>query len=100
MTAEWLRGLEGRVLGKTIPPERQLLLSPQHPSSEHLADRLQMTDPAGAARLWTKVDREITDLAPWVPFVSLRFADFMSARVGNYGYNPAWGILLDQLWVE
>jgi YVTN family beta-propeller protein len=64
------------------------------------ADRLWITDPAGAARLWTKVDREITDLAPWVPFVALRLADFTSARVGNYQYNPAWGMLLDQLWVQ
>jgi YVTN family beta-propeller protein len=64
------------------------------------ADRLQMTDPANAAEMWAKVDREITDLAPWVPFVSLHFADFTSARVGNYGYNPAWSILLDQLWVR
>jgi hypothetical protein len=45
------------------------------------------------------VDREITDLAPWVPLASLRFADFTSARVGNYQYSPA-GILLDQPWVR
>jgi hypothetical protein len=45
-------------------------------------------------------DREITDLAPWVPFASLRFADFTSTRAGDYQYNPARGILLDQLWVR
>ncbi len=64
------------------------------------ADRLQLSDPTGAAEMWARVDHEITDLAPWVPFVSLRFADFTSARIGDYVYNPAWGILLDQLWVQ
>jgi peptide/nickel transport system substrate-binding protein len=63
------------------------------------ADQLQVSDPQAAAQVWAEVDREITDLAPWVPFVSLRFADFTSARVGNYQYSPA-GILLDQFWVR
>jgi YVTN family beta-propeller protein len=63
------------------------------------ADQLQVSDPQAAAHVWAEVDREITDLAPWVPLASLRFADFTSARVGNYQYSPA-GILLDQLWVR
>jgi YVTN family beta-propeller protein len=64
------------------------------------ADQLQIRDPQAAATVWAKVDHEITDLAPWVPLVSLRFADFTSARVGDYQYSPIWGILLDQLWVR
>jgi DNA-binding SARP family transcriptional activator len=64
------------------------------------ADQLQVSDPQAAAQVWAKVDREITDLAAWVPLLSLRFADFTSARVGDYQYNPVWGILLDQLWVR
>jgi YVTN family beta-propeller protein len=64
------------------------------------ADQLQVSDPQAAAGAWVQVDHEITDLAPWVPLVSLRFADFTSARVGNYQYHPVWGILLDQLWVR
>ena len=64
------------------------------------ADQLEIGDPRAAATIWATVDREITDLAPWVPLVSLRFADFTSARVGDYQYNPIWGILLDQLWVR
>ena len=64
------------------------------------ADQLQMSNPQAAARLWVRVDREVTSLAPWVPFVSLNTADFTSARVGDYQYNPIWGILLDQLWVR
>jgi len=64
------------------------------------AGQLQASDPRAAAQAWAKVDREVTDLAPWVPFVSLRFADFTSARVGDYQFNPARGIILDQLWVR
>jgi len=64
------------------------------------ADQLQTSDPQASAKVWAKVDREITSLAPFVPFVSLRSADFTSARVGDYHYNPIWGILLDQLWVR
>ena len=64
------------------------------------ADQLQPSSPQAAAQIWASVDRKITDLAPWVPFASLRFADFTSARVGDYQYNPLWGILLDQLWVR
>ena len=64
------------------------------------ADQLQVTDPQAAASVWANVDRQVTYLAPWVPFVSLRVADFISARVGNYQVNPGVGILLDQLWVR
>jgi peptide/nickel transport system substrate-binding protein len=64
------------------------------------ADQLQTSDPQAAAKVWAKVDQEITQLAPWVPFVSLNFADFTSARVGDYQDNPIWAILLDQLWVR
>jgi YVTN family beta-propeller protein len=64
------------------------------------ADQLQISNPQAAATIWATVDREITDLAPWVPLVSLQFADFTSARAGDYQYNPIWGILLDQLWVR
>jgi hypothetical protein len=26
--------------------------------------------------------------------------DFVSKRVGNYEYNPQWGLLADQAWVK
>jgi YVTN family beta-propeller protein len=74
-----------------------------HPAIDRLmnqADQLQASDPRAAARVWAQVDHEITDLAPWVPFATLRSADFTSARTGDYQYNPARGILLDQLWVR
>jgi hypothetical protein len=35
-----------------------------------------------------------------VPLFTPWSGDLVSQRVGNYQYNPGWGILLDQLWVR
>ena len=63
---------------------------------------VQATDPAGAVVLWARIERDVVDRAPWVPLFTPRRAQFVSARVGNYQYNPATGagVLLDQLWVR
>jgi YVTN family beta-propeller protein len=65
------------------------------------ASALQTSDPQAAAKLWAKVDRDVVNQAPWVPFDNPRFIDLVSRRVGNYIYSP-WlgGSLLDQLWVR
>ena len=64
------------------------------------ARSLQTSDPQAASQLWSKVDREIVDEAPWVAVMNPRFADLVSRRVGNYQYNPQWRALLDQIWVK
>lgn len=64
------------------------------------AASLQATDPNAADALWARLDRELTDLAIWLPTVTPDEIDLVSRRVGNYRYNPAWGALLDQLWVR
>jgi YVTN family beta-propeller protein len=64
------------------------------------AAQLQATDPAAAGRLWAKADRETTDQAPWLMMVSFSGIDTVSARVGDYQFVPAFGALLDQLWVR
>src|SRR5581483_11545932 len=51
------------------------------------AESLQTSDPAGASRLWAKIDRDITDQAPWVPFANWLKLEVVSARVRNYQYN-------------
>jgi len=61
---------------------------------------LQTTDPNRANQLWAQIDRAIVDQAPVVPLITHRQMEFVSNRVGNYQYNPQWGILLDQLWVR
>ena len=35
-----------------------------------------------------------------LPTDNRRNVDFLSKRVGNYQYNPQWGVLLSQLWVS
>jgi YVTN family beta-propeller protein len=63
------------------------------------AAELQTTDAAAAAEAWAEIDRRLTDHAPWAPLVN-QGTDFVSARVGNYQFHPAYLVLLDQLWVQ
>ena len=64
------------------------------------ADSLQTTNPQAADASWARLDRQLTNLAIWLPTVIPNEVDLVSRRVGNYQYNPAWGALLDQLWVR
>jgi peptide/nickel transport system substrate-binding protein len=64
------------------------------------ADEEELTDPVQAAATWAAVDRGITEAAPWVVLANLTTVDFVSSRVTNYQYNPAFGVLLDQLQVH
>jgi peptide/nickel transport system substrate-binding protein len=64
------------------------------------ARALQTSDPEQSTLLWRKVDRELTDQAPWVPYLNPGQLELLSTRVGNYQYNQQWGTLLDQLWVR
>ena len=64
------------------------------------AESLQTSTPLAASRLWAKIDRDLTDQAPWVSFANGLKLEIIAARVGNYQYNPQWGTLLDQLWVR
>jgi YVTN family beta-propeller protein len=61
---------------------------------------LQATDFSRANQLWAQIDQEIVDQAPVVPLITHKQMEFVSNRIGNYQYNPQWGILLDQLWVR
>ena len=60
----------------------------------------QATNPAAAAVQWARLDRQLTDLAIWVPTVTPNEVDFLSRRVRNYQYNPIWGALIDQFWLR
>jgi peptide/nickel transport system substrate-binding protein len=60
----------------------------------------QSEDPALATKDWAAIDRTVVNDAAVVPFANLLEADFVSKRVGNFEYNPQWGVLIDQLWVH
>jgi peptide/nickel transport system substrate-binding protein len=62
--------------------------------------RQQSADPAAAAKLAARIDRELVLAAPWVPLFTPRIADFTSARVGNFQWNAWSQVLLEQLWVR
>ena len=64
------------------------------------ARSLQDTDPGAASRLWSKVDRDVVDQAPWLVLQNPLSLVLVSRRVGNYQYSPEWGALLDQIWVK
>jgi ABC-type oligopeptide transport system substrate-binding subunit len=64
------------------------------------AEQLQTSEPAAAARLWEKVDRDLTDHGPTVTYGNVQVLELLSGRVGNYQYNPAIGTLVGQLWVR
>jgi ABC-type transport system substrate-binding protein len=62
---------------------------------------VQQTDPAAARKLWARIDRIVTDQAPWVPILTLSTTVFVSARVGNYQESSYYaGPLLDQIWIQ
>jgi YVTN family beta-propeller protein len=60
----------------------------------------QLTDPATARLLWARVDRAVTDQAPWVPAYNDSWTVFVSSRVGNCQVSAGYGPLLDQTWVR
>ena len=61
---------------------------------------LQATDPDAAVAVWARLERDIVDLAPWVPLFTPSHMTLVSKRVGNYQLNPEWRLLFDQLWVR
>jgi ABC-type transport system substrate-binding protein/DNA-binding SARP family transcriptional activator/streptogramin lyase len=64
------------------------------------AATLQATYSVAADAAWARLDREVTNLALWVPTVTPNEIDLISRRVHNYEYNPLWGTLIDQIWVR
>jgi hypothetical protein len=47
-----------------------------------------------------QLDRQLTNLAIWLPTVTPSETGLTSRRTGNYRCNPVWGALLDQLWIR
>jgi YVTN family beta-propeller protein len=64
------------------------------------ASATQVHDPAAATAIWQRVEDALLDHAPLLPAYNRTYVTFVSPRVGNYQYNPQWGVLLSQLWVK
>ena len=72
------------------------------PEFNRMYDRalqLQVTDPAAALAEWAALDHRAVDLALYAP-VDNPGGVFVSERVGNYQYHPAYQSLFDQMWVQ
>jgi peptide/nickel transport system substrate-binding protein len=64
------------------------------------AESEEASDPSAAAALWTTIDHEDTNAAPWVDLYNPKQIDFLSKDVHGYKWNPQWYILIDQLWLS
>jgi ABC-type transport system substrate-binding protein len=64
------------------------------------AELLEPTDPSKSSALWATVDQQLTNSAEWVPTVAAREVELTSDRLHNYEYNPVWGFLADQAWLQ
>jgi peptide/nickel transport system substrate-binding protein len=64
------------------------------------AESEESTDPSAAVALWTQVDHEDTQQAPWVDLYNPKQIDFLSKNVHGYSWNPQWYILIDRLWLS
>ncbi len=87
-------------LFKCSPPDLSFLCDPQLETRIEQALEAQALDADAAVATWARIERDIVDLAPWVPLFTPSGATVVSKRVGNYQNNPEWGLLLDQLWVR
>ncbi|MFL5642656.1 MAG: ABC transporter substrate-binding protein [Chloroflexota bacterium] len=61
--------------------------------------QLQLADPAAALAEWATLDHRAVDLALLVP-LNNPSGVYVSERVGNYQFHPAYGSLFDQMWVQ
>jgi peptide/nickel transport system substrate-binding protein len=64
------------------------------------AGNTALEDPTASNQMWTGVDRDVTDEAPWVALVNTRMLDFTSARVKGFQFSPQWYFLLAQASVK
>jgi peptide/nickel transport system substrate-binding protein len=114
-TDERTRGVQAGVIGwygpppkasslldafRCNPPDWSFFCNRRIDNRIDRAFEVEATDPDAATVLWEGIERDIVDLAPWVPLFTPGHASVVSRRVGNYQLNPELGLLLDQLWVR
>lgn len=95
-------GCGGYHENSTANPNLSMFCDPAIDAKTKAAESMQLTDPEEAAVMWTEIDKLTTDAAPWVPLFVASKLDFVSARVGNYQYNPSvvGGFMFEQAWVQ
>lgn len=61
---------------------------------------LGVTDQAAADKVWTEIDKAITDKAPAAALFTPKHLDFVSKRVGNFQFNSQYYWMVTQSWVQ
>jgi peptide/nickel transport system substrate-binding protein len=69
---------------------------PRFDAAVQRARTLEATDPRAANALFTRLDRQVTDRAIFLPIVNQHFYDFVSARVKIYVGDPQFGLFVDR----
>jgi peptide/nickel transport system substrate-binding protein len=82
----------------SLPPSSEFC-DPEIDTMIERATRVQTGDQAAASKLWSGIDRQIVDQAPFVWLANPITVNFVSVRVGNYQWSPVWEVLLTQIWV-
>jgi peptide/nickel transport system substrate-binding protein len=91
----------GSLVGSPNSLDSSQFCDPRIDRQMRKAQAEQRSDPTGSRALWQRVDREITDAAPWVPLIASKNVSVLSKHIGNYQYSPAAvAMLIDQLWVR
>jgi peptide/nickel transport system substrate-binding protein len=84
----------------TLTPNLAEFCDPAIDAEMNKAREVEATNPLVGDRLWTQIEHELVDRAPWAPVGTSREPNLVSKRVGNYEYNPEWRVLVDQLWLQ
>lgn len=61
---------------------------------------LAVTNSEAANVEWAKIDKELTNQAPWVTMVTPHELDFVSARLGNFTFSDQFHMLVSKVWVQ
>ena len=61
---------------------------------------LSATDPDGANKIWTDIDKMVTQNAPVAPLFTPKHIDFVSKRLGNFQFNAQFYWMVTQSWVQ
>lgn len=95
-------GCAGFAPGSTASPNLAEFCDPAIQAKTKRALAVQQTDIPAANKLWAEIDRDTTAAAPWVSMYTASRLDFVSARLGNYRFNPSvTGLfMIDQAWVR
>jgi peptide/nickel transport system substrate-binding protein len=64
------------------------------------AKALGAKDQVAANKIWTEIDKMVTDKAPAAFLFTPKRVDFVSARLGNYQFNPQFYWMVYQSWVQ